>query len=201
MTMNVVRPALASVASVVFRSANLKYEAMASTRTSPLRRRAGASRWLGPRRDARPAAPGGLPPPPLPSLTGLGGGRLRISLVVLAGVEGEQLHLDESARVELELTWRVGRSRLRSRHRRVLDDHPLVTLDEAVDEQLVRPGLEFEVLERVDVQRDRDRREIRRGFIVVDDDPLDPARAVGDEVAATLVLVGDRLLEERPQQV
>ena len=36
--------------------------------------------------------------------------------------------------------------------RRELDDDPLVALDERVDEQLVGPGLELEVLERVDVE-------------------------------------------------
>src|SRR5512143_587372 len=41
--------------------------------------------------------------------------------------------------------------------RRELDDDRLVALHEGVDEELIRPGHEVEVLERVDVERDRDR--------------------------------------------
>ena len=35
----------------------------------------------------------------------------------------------------------------------------------------------------------------------VDDDPLDPAGAVGDDLAAAQIAVGDGLLEQRPEQV
>ena len=41
--------------------------------------------------------------------------------------------------------------------------YTLVALDERVDEQLVGAGLELEMLEGIDVQRDRQRREVRRG--------------------------------------
>ena len=35
----------------------------------------------------------------------------------------------------------------------------------------------------------------------IDDDALDPAGAVGDDLAAAQVAVGDGLLEQRPEQV
>ena len=78
------------------------------------------------------------------------------ALLVLAGFEAEQLHLDETAGVERQLAW--GERRvvdLAGSDRGELHDHPLVALDERVDEQLIGPGLEFEVLERVDVEGDR----------------------------------------------
>ena len=67
-------------------------------------------------------------------------------------VEARELHLDVAARVER----RAGAARTASRRRpradrRELDDHPLVALDEGVDEQLVGPRLELEMLERIDV--------------------------------------------------
>ena len=72
---------------------------------------------------------------------------------------------------------------------RELDDDPLVALDEGVDEQLVGAGLELEVLERIDVEGDRQRREVGRGVVGVDDDPLDPAGPVRDDLAAAQVAV------------
>ena len=67
------------------------------------------------------------------------------------GVEAEQLHLDEAAGVELELP-RCERPVLDGdRNRGLLDDDPLVTLDERVDDQLIGPGLELEMLEGIDV--------------------------------------------------
>ena len=85
------------------------------------------------------------------------------ALLVLLGVEAEQLHLDVVGGVERELLRLERRDVLPARaDGRELDDDPLVALDEGVDEQLVRPGLELEVLERVDVQGDRDRGEVGR---------------------------------------
>ncbi len=84
---------------------------------------------------------------------------------------------------------------------RELDDDPLVALDERVDQQLVGPRLELEMLERVDVQGDGERREVGRDVVRVDDDPLDPARPVRDDLAAAQVAVGHGLLEQRPQEV
>ena len=76
-------------------------------------------------------------------------------LFVLVGVEAEQLHLDVVARVELELARGERRCLLRSRaDRRELDDHALVALDERIDQQLVWPRLELQVLEQIDVQGD-----------------------------------------------
>src|SRR5688572_9210846 len=57
------------------------------------------------------------------------------------------------------------------------------------------------MLERIDVQGDRQRREVRRGVRGVGHDALDPARSVGDHFAAAQVAIADRLLEQRPQQV
>ena len=87
-------------------------------------------------------------------------------LFVVAGVEAEQLHLDVVAGVELELARCERRCVVRAwPDRRELDDHSLVALDERVDQELVRPRLELEVLERVDVQRDRERREVGRDIV------------------------------------
>ena len=57
------------------------------------------------------------------------------------------------------------------------------------------------MLERIDVEGDRQRREVGRGVRRVGDDALDPAGAVGDDLAAAQVAVRDGLLEQRPQQV
>ena len=57
------------------------------------------------------------------------------------------------------------------------------------------------MLERVDVEGDRDRREVRRDVRLIDDDPLDPAGAVRRDLAATQVAVGDGLLQQRPQEI
>ena len=82
-----------------------------------------------------------------------------------------------------------------------LDDHPLVTLDKGVDEELVGTRLELEVLEGVHVDRDRDRREVRRHVGLVGDDALHPAGPVRHQVPAAEVAVRDGLLEDRPEEV
>src|SRR4029077_9889893 len=84
---------------------------------------------------------------------------------------------------------------------RELDDDPLVTLDERVDQQLVGPGLELEVLERVDVEGDRQRREVGRDVVGVDDDAFDPASPVRDDLTTAEIAVRDRLLEQRTEQM
>src|SRR6476620_7846735 len=82
--------------------------------------------------------------------------RLRIALLVLVGVEAEQLHLDVVGSVELELTGRERRALLAARtDRREFDDDSLVSLDELVHEQLIGSRLELEMLEGIDVERDR----------------------------------------------
>src|SRR3970282_1847895 len=86
-------------------------------------------------------------------------------------------------------------------HRPQLAGDPLIPLDESVDEELVGPGRELEVLERIDVEGHRDRGEVARDLGLLGDDPLDPARAVGDELALAEVAVRDRLLEERAGKV
>ena len=82
-----------------------------------------------------------------------------------------------------------------------LDDDALVALDQAVHDQLVGPGLELEVLERVDVQADRQGREVGRDVGLVHHDPLDPAGAVGNQLTTSQEAIRDRLLEERPEEV
>src|SRR6266853_4595814 len=180
MTMNVVRPARASVTRSVPRSANLKYSAI----PPPLGagRGCASSTWfptsiLEPRRSsvARTAAPS-FTPCKCPPCGGCGlsrnGPTIRATGRLAAGnptdsiplldLQTRELHLDEAARVELELAGAANRHPVLRCQRRVLDDHPLVALDEAVDEELVRPRVELEMLERVDVQGDRDRGEIGR---------------------------------------
>src|SRR2546426_3766676 len=122
-------------------------------------------------------------------------------LLVLPTIEPEQLHLDEPARVELELA-RSKRllPRVRS-DRRELEDDLLVALDERVHEQLVRPSLELEMLERIDVETDRQRREVRRNFGVIDDDSLDPPRSMRNELASAHIAIRYGLFEERSQEV
>jgi len=62
-------------------------------------------------------------------------------LLVLVGVEAEQLHLDEIVGIELELMRRERRWILAAgADRRELDDDPLVALDQGVDQQLVGAG-------------------------------------------------------------
>src|SRR5579859_6650018 len=122
--------------------------------------------------------------------------------VGLVGVETEELHLDELRDgLELELARREWRPTVVRRQGRELDDDPLVALDEGVDDELIRPGLELEMLERVDVDADRERREVGRHVRLVDDDPFDPAGPPIDDVAATEIAVADRLLEEGAQEV
>ena len=102
------------------------------------------------------------------------------------GVEAEQLHLDIVGCVEFQLTRREGRGVLApGADRRELDDDPLIALHERVDQQLVRAGLELEMLEGIDVERDREGREVGRGLRRVGDDALDPAGPVRDDVAMT----------------
>ena len=117
-----------------------------------------------------------------------------------SAVEAGELHLDVARGVERELPrleWRLALVRSRG----VLDDHGLVALNEGVDEELVGAGREVEVLERVDVDRDRDRGEVGRDIGLVDDDPLDPAGAVRHDLATALVAIGDGLLQQRPEEV
>ena len=131
------------------------------------------------------------------------GERSASGALVLADLETEQLHLDVVRRVELELTRRERRGVLGPRaDRRELDDDPLVALDQRIDEQLVGAGLELEVLERVDVQGDRERREVgrdvgRRRSTIRSTQP----GAVRDDLTAAQVAVRDGLLEERAEQV
>src|SRR3954462_5322238 len=149
MTMKVVAPARISVAKSVLRSANSKYWAIA---LPPVLGRRSASEiaatsslpaiWLLPARSSLRA------PPPVQVVPS------RPPLLVLAPVEPEELHLDEATRVELELA-RLERRPLRLADRRELEHDVLVALDEGVDEELVGAGLELEVLEAVDVERDR----------------------------------------------
>src|ERR1700730_10842597 len=119
MTMKVVTPARTSVPMFVPRSANLKYDAIPSTDSLPPHKRMRRTGRLGPHRHTRwatvdpaahrradrswrsarlpPAVPAGRrPAPPLPDAP----------LLVLVGVEAEELHLDEAAGVELELARR-----------------------------------------------------------------------------------------------
>src|SRR4051794_33806645 len=68
--------------------------------------------------------------------------------VPLVHLEALQLHLDETARVELELLRAADSLAIRlGGERGVFDDDALVALDQRVDEQLVRPGVELEMLE------------------------------------------------------
>src|SRR6266550_1534327 len=92
----------------------------------------------------RPADPAAPPT----SLRRPRSGRLRIALLVLVGVEAEQLHLDVIGRVELELTGREGRGGILAgrTNGREFDDDALVTLDERIHEQLVGARLELEML-------------------------------------------------------
>src|SRR5690349_14549224 len=207
MTMKVVRPARTSVARVVPRSENLKYVAIASTvDRSSFPRRAVATRRARTAPDLDRLRLRGRPPrltvprgepslPPLPRVAGPAG-PAPDALLDLSGVEALQLHLDETAGVELELARAVARVDLGG-ERGVLDDDPLVALDQGVDEELIGAGIELEMLERVDVEADRDRGEVGRRVGIVHDDPLDPAGAVGDQVAPALVAVRHGLLEER----
>src|SRR5438309_73101 len=220
MTMNVVRPPRTSVQRLVPRSANLKYSASppappergaasvaAVTRTGP----SFADRAVS--EGARVARPSHGPTPPCgpamgamvrPRASGLGSesrpaGR-RFRPLLLRRFEAEELHLDESRGVERELP------RLERRGRAVapggeLDDDGLVALDQGVDEELVGPGREVEVLEGIDVDGDRDRGEVRRDVGLVDDDPFHPAGAVRDDLAPAHVAVADGLLEKGPQEV
>src|SRR4029079_12333700 len=81
-------------------------------------------------------------------------------LLVLVGFEPEQLHLDVVAGLEFELSRGKRRAILAGRpDRRELADHPFVARDERVDEELIGPRLEFEMLEGVDVEGDRQRGE------------------------------------------
>jgi hypothetical protein len=75
------------------------------------------------------------------------GARRRRRLALLLGggrIEALELHLDVPGRVEGELPG-LERRRGAVAARRELDDDGLVALDERVDEQLVRAGLEVEV--------------------------------------------------------
>ena len=111
-----------------------------------------------------------------------------------------KLHLDVARRIERELA-RLERRRRAVAAGRELDDDRLVALDQRVDQELVGAGREVEVLERIDVERDRDRGEVGRDVGLVDDDPLDPAGAVRRDLAPAQVAVRDGLLQERPQEV
>src|SRR4029077_7596901 len=84
---------------------------------------------------------------------------------------------------------------------RELDDDPLVTLDERVDQQLVGPGLELEGLERIAVEGDLQRREVVRDGDGGHDDALDPASPVRDDRTTAEIGVCDRLLEQRTEQM
>src|SRR3954468_1620383 len=129
MTMNVVRPARASVAKSVPRSANRKYSAIA------LSFRAGRRSALTASTATSVSSPGA----PVP----LGSDRADSPRVLLLlPVESQQLHLDEPARVELELARGERRRVLRHPDRREFEHDSLVVLDEGVDEQLIRPRLE-----------------------------------------------------------
>ena len=113
-----------------------------------------------------------------------------------------ELHLDVAARIEFELARRERRAVDVARtDRRELDDDPLIALDQGVDEQLVGSRLELEMLERIDVQGDRQRREVGRRLLGIEDDALHPAGAVVDDLAAAQIAVGHGLLEQRTEQV
>ena len=77
---------------------------------------------------------------------------------LLSRLERAELHLDVVGLLEgqLLLLRLVGND---TPHRRELDNDPLITLDQRVDDQLVGSRFELEVLERVDVEADRQRRE------------------------------------------
>src|SRR5689334_16937129 len=57
------------------------------------------------------------------------------------------------------------------------------------------------MLERVDVQGDRQRREIGRCVRRIGDDPLDPPGPVGDDLPTAQIAVRDRLLQQRSEKV
>ena len=59
--------------------------------------------------------------------------------------------------------------------RRELEHDPLVADDERVDEELIAARVELEVLERVEIEADGERREVRGDLGMVDHDPLDPS--------------------------
>src|SRR5581483_4155331 len=112
MTMNVVRPARTSVPMSVPRSPNLTYDAIASTPgvLPPTCDAPGQAARAAPLDRRTSTAPPGRRPRRLP-VAGPAGPRtaallLSPGLLLLAGVETEQLHLDEAARVELELAGR-----------------------------------------------------------------------------------------------
>src|ERR1035437_4906249 len=80
------------------------------------------------------------------------------SLLVLGGIGAEQLHLDVSVGIELEL-WSLDRVAETYSGRREIDDDGFVALNQTIREQLVWTGIELEVLERIHVQADRERGE------------------------------------------
>jgi len=82
--------------------------------------------------------------------------QLRGPLLVLRWIGAEQLHLDVARGVELELTG-LERAGDRNAARREIDNHGLVPLHQSIREQLVGTGLELEVLERINIQADRER--------------------------------------------
>src|SRR5215218_10734487 len=171
MTMNVVRPARASVPSVVPRSASLKNRFNApSSRGAVSDATAMASRCSS--LDVQCALPRLAEPP-----SGV------TPLLLLGPLQAEELHLDEPAGVELELGRGHGRRLVVGVRGHELDDHALVALYEGVDEELVGARLELEMLEGVHVDGDRDRREERRDFGLLADDALHPSRPVRDQLA------------------
>src|SRR5450756_625648 len=90
------------------------------------------------------------------ALPGHGLARYRFPLLGLVDVGAEQLHLDVTIGIELEL-WSLDRVADGHSGGREIDDDGFVALNQTIREQLVWTGIELEMLERIHVQADRER--------------------------------------------
>src|SRR5688500_1238041 len=82
-----------------------------------------------------------------------------------------------------------------------LEDDPLCADVQGVNQELLRRRVELEIVERVEVEADGERSEIRGDVRMVDHDSLDPAGAGRFHLRAPVVRVADRLLEQRAKDV